>query len=406
MKGFFRASFSVGISVCFLLSGCGGAGGTDSISSDTSENLAVVRPLMEMSRYDLKTYLLPYWDTREIYQETVVFLEGETEAPLLYAAQDILSVKNYGLNIVYEAGKDYELSEDGRLVLTPNSSIPRFPIDEYYLTEPDDRVIKVNNEKASVALEGDHWLNFFENDELTSVQISVCYRHKQAWKGPIPEGKGEKIPRFLSKLENGENVTMLFYGDSITTGAQSSGFEQVSPQADIWPVMVKKYIEAEYGVGVNYINKAVGGYTTNQGAQNFGNGVNRSGVDLLVLAFGMNDQNTALSKYKSLIQSMIEDFRRENPEGEIVLVSAMTPNYETDWYGNQPIFKQALYELEKGYNGCVCADVTSIFEYLFEAGKRFRDVTVNNVNHPNDFAARLYAQVLLKTIFGDLFWSD
>lgn len=96
MKGFFRASFSVGISVCFLLSGCGGAGGTDSISSDTSENLAVVRPLMEMSRYDLKTYLLPYWDTREIYQETVVFLEGETEAPLLYAAQDILSVKNYG----------------------------------------------------------------------------------------------------------------------------------------------------------------------------------------------------------------------------------------------------------------------------------------------------------------------
>lgn len=406
MKGFFRASFSVGISVCFLLSGCGGAGGTDSISSDTSENLAVVRPLMEMSRYDLKTYLLPYWDTREIYQETVVFLEGETEAPLLYAAQDILSVKNYGLNIVYEAGKDYELSEDGRLVLTPNSSIPRFPIDEYYLTEPDDRVIKVNNEKASVALEGDHWLNFFENDELTSVQISVCYRHKQAWKGPIPEGKGEKIPRFLSKLENGENVTMLFYGDSITTGAQSSGFEQVSPQADIWPVMVKKYIEAEYGVGVNYINKAVGGYTTNQGAQNFGNGVNRSGVDLLVLAFGMNDQNTALSKYKSLIQSMIEDFRRENPEGEIVLVSAMTPSYETDWYGNQPIFKQALYELEKGYNGCVCADVTSIFEYLFEAGKRFRDVTVNNVNHPNDFAARLYAQVLLKTIFGDSFWSD
>ena len=101
-----------------------------------------------------------------------------------------------------------------------------------------------------------------------------------------------------------------------------------------------------------------------------------------------------------------EDFRRENPKGEIVLVSAMTPSYETDWYGNQPIFKQALYELEKGYNGCVCADVTSIFEYLFEAGKRFRDVTVNNVNHPNDFAARLYAQVQLKTIFGDSFWSD
>lgn len=403
-----RTWVAVGLAALFLLGSCGGAGGESDSRSSTgeTENLAPVRPLMEMSRYDLNTYLLPYWDTREIYQETVVFLEEETEAPLLYAAQDILSVRNYGLNVVYEAGKDYTLSEDGKLVLTAGSSIPRFPVGEYYLTEPDDRIIKVDNDKASVPLEGEHWLNFFEEDELTSMQISVCYRHKQAWNGPVPEGKREKLSRFLSKVENGEDVTVLFYGDSITTGAQSSGFEQLSPRADIWPVMVEKYMEQKYGIGVNYINEAVGGYTTNQGAQNFGNGVNRAGVDLLVLGFGMNDRDTAISRYKSLMQSMVEDFLRENPEGEIILIATMTPNYETDWYGNQASFKEALYELEDAYDCCACADVTSLFEYFFAAGKRYRDVTVNNVNHPNDFAARLYAQVVLKTIFGEEFWID
>lgn len=60
MKGALRARLSLGLVVCFLMAGCGGAGGTHSISSETSENLASVRPLLEMNRYDLKTYLLPY----------------------------------------------------------------------------------------------------------------------------------------------------------------------------------------------------------------------------------------------------------------------------------------------------------------------------------------------------------
>ena len=43
---------------------------------------------------------------------------------------------------------------------------------------------------------------------------------------------------------------------------------------------------------------------------------------------------------------------------------------------------------------------------LFEAGKRYRDVTGNNINHPNDFVVRLYAQVLLKTVFGNDFCEE
>lgn len=398
------------LAVCVLLGGCGGR--SDTPGTDEQTTLAPVRPLMALDAYDLDTYLLPIWDAREIYQETVMFFEGESERSLLYAPQDIICVRNYGLDIVYEEGKDYTLSEDGKLVLPEGSSIPRFAVEEYYLTQPDtrtdgkDATIKVYNDRTAVPLEGDHWLNFFERDELTSKQISVCYRHAQPWKGPVPEGKGEKLQNFLSKVGKGKSVTILFYGDSITTGAQSSSYEHMRPQADIWPEMIKKYIEKEYGVTVNYLNEAVGGYTTARGAENFSAGVNRSGVDLLVLGFGMNDPETSPMRYTELMMSMIEAFRQTNPSGEVIAVAPMTPNYETDWYGNQASFRNSLSVIEGRYGFCACADVTSMFEYLFTAGKQFRDVTVNNVNHPNDFAARLYAQVILKTIFGDEFRKD
>ncbi len=390
------------ISLSFLIGSCTTSPPPISDSGESFAELAPIRTLMEMNRYDIDTYLLPFWYTREIYQETVLFLESEIQAPLLYEAQDILSVKNYGLNISYEEGKDYIVS-NGKLCLTENSTIPRFALDEYYLVRPDDKVIKVDKSKVPFELEGERWLNFFEGNEITDKQISVCYRHKQRWEGPVPAGKEEKLKNLLAKINGKEEITVLFYGDSITTGAQSSAFEQISPKADIWPVMVCKYLEKECGIRVNYINEAVGGYTTNQGAQNFEASVNRKGVDLLVLAFGMNDKNTNGGRYKSLIQEMAESFHKKNPSGEVLLVSTMTPNYETDWYGNQVQFADELIGLESEYDYCACADITNIFEYLFEAGKRFRDVTVNNVNHPNDFGARLYAQVILKTILGDKF---
>ena len=37
---------------------------------------------------------------------------------------------------------------------------------------------------------------------------------------------------------------------------------------------------------------------------------------------------------------------------------------------------------------------------VYNNGKRFQDCTANNVNHPNDFMMRLYAQTVLYSLFG------
>ena len=50
--------------------------------------------------------------------------------------------------------------------------------------------------------------------------------------------------------------------------------------------------------------------------------------------------------------------------------------------------------------GVVVADMTTFHEALL-AQKRYCDMTGNNVNHPNDFLARAYAQVLFQTVVGE-----
>ena len=46
--------------------------------------------------------------------------------------------------------------------------------------------------------------------------------------------------------------------------------------------------------------------------------------------------------------------------------------------------------------------MTAVHERLLER-KNLRDTLSNNVNHPNDFMHRVYAQVALKTLLGDEF---
>ena len=46
------------------------------------------------------------------------------------------------------------------------------------------------------------------------------------------------------------------------------------------------------------------------------------------------------------------------------------------------------------------ATVLNTVRSLYANGKRFQDCTANNVNHPNDFMMRVYAQTVLYSLFG------
>lgn len=351
-----------------------------------------------MYEYTLERYLEPFWSSKTIYNETLMFVQNQDgtydAAPLLYTPVKIVSVRSFDLRTEYQEGADYIL-ENGKIRLTTDSSIKTWGYGEYYPAQ---------------AIEGwtfqctrGGFIAFGEGRTFINTQIAVTYTHNGNWKGIIPETQSEKLRTTLTKLKNKEKTMIAFFGDSITTGANSSGASGINmlPRAPVWPVMIVDRLKEYYGNDqIGYMNGALGGANTAWGTINYTN-VTDSDPDLVIIAFGMNDANLSVQDYRSQIESIITSIRQKNPAAEIILVSTMLPNKEvTGFYGNQYLFEQPLKEIAAQRSYVAIAPVTTMHTTLLES-KRYYDMTGNNVNHPNDFLARMYAQTILKVMIGD-----
>lgn len=354
-----------------------------------------------MQKYSLEKYLLPIWEGDTIYNETVLFVGEEDVAPLLYPIKEVISVYDYGLQTEYFIDKDF-IIVDGKIQRVKDGNMPYIPVDEYYLSEPAQFSISIVN-RNETAPKDKKYFSFGEKDTFTKHQIAITYKHDLVDKVQIPPCKKQKLVNFYNKIQEKKPITVIFYGDSITMGCNSSGTPmggETFPFADKFSVMVAKQLQKEFSLPINHINVAVGGWSSKNGIDNFNEKVLPYESDLMILGFGMNDGRTPPEEYYKNVEEIIIAFRAKNPKSEIVLLSTTYPNTESDWVKNQPILVNELKKLEEKYNFTVLVDMTKMHENLLSCGKRYRDMTGNNVNHPNDFLARIYAQVILRTIIG------
>ena len=381
--------------------------------------------LMSFDDYYLDTYIKPYWTGRFSYNETVMFLGEDDVAPLLYDIEEVVAVTSYDLATVYEEGKDYEV-KDGKLLRTANSRIPYFTEDEYYPKE------YVANKMMRCLTEGKEYVLYGERDTFTSRQIAVTYTHEEGWNGFVPVSEAAKLTKTTKKLESGKDIKILFYGDSITTGANSSKKVGVKPYAETYPEMVVSALKEKYGYDevnytinnnksdesvsytdspsrgekkiIDYINTAVGGQDSLWANANYRARVSEFKPDLLFIAFGMNDKTRTADFFTDKIKTLVNAIKAELPDTEIVLVSTSLPSREaaavntrTPFFGHHDEFEAKLVKIAAERSDVCVAKVTSMNAELLKR-KRFRDMTGNNVNHPNDYLARLYAQTILATM--------
>lgn len=348
--------------------------------------------MLEYRRYDRDTYTLPIWEGDTVYNETLMFV-GETEAPLLYYPDKIISVLSYDLKTEYVEGEDYTV-RDGKIVLTENTKIPSFSLEEYYPKEA------VPGKCFASTVEGHPYIFFSEGSVIFQRQIHVTYTHGDKWQGFIPE-KCEKFPNFFEKASNGERVKVLFYGDSISTGANSSGRVNCEPYAETWFDMVigsmKKYFKND---NIECVNTSVGGKNTEWALENVKERAIDISPDIMFLAFGMNDAGRTPEVETALIKRIIDEFSAACPKCDIALVAPMLPHFRLrGFWGNQKNFEASFASLCDGYQNVGLIPVTSVHGAVLEK-KRYYDMTGNNVNHPNDFLARIYAQTINKVLFG------
>ena len=359
------------------------------------------------NKYSLKDYLLPYWDTEIIHNETFLFVGENDEANFLYEPDEILSVRSFQLDVEYVEGVDYEITADKKIRRLTGSKMPFYNLEQFYPKTWWMFKIDLKLDKVPYKLEDaeERYSMYYETSTITRNQIVVTYKHKQKWPFEVPASKAQRFSKTLEKLHNKQAFNMVFYGDSITEGCNASGTKyggNIPPYCDDYTVLTTKYLQERFDAPVNNFNVAVGGWSTEGGRDNYENKVSPVKPDLLVLAFGMNNIWSSKEDFKAVMAEILDKAYAENPNVEIMVISTTLPNPETTNYGEQETFHIVLDELEKERPYVAHANMTKLHGDLLTI-KRFRDMTGNNVNHPNDFMVRAYAQLVLKTLLGEEF---
>ena len=255
------------------------------------------------------------------------------------------------------------------------------------------------------------------------MQCSVTYEHSSAWTGVTPTCYADgALKKTTKKLKNKERVELFVWGDSISTGANSSSVLNMAPYLKTWPELLADNLASYFGADVRLTNKAVGGWSSDNGVAG-GSGyvdgqlIQQKGLsallheelpeympDVALIGFGMNDASGGLSadRFVGNILSMISVLRARNPECEIILIGTMLANPLAIHSQNQEELTQYLKNISQieEYN-CCTVDIGSMHRALLEMGKCYTEMSSNNVNHPNDFLARVYAMNLLTAFIGD-----
>lgn len=349
--------------------------------------------------YDRDAMYDPFWENDIVYNEIVVFVKYGDNAPtakLLFPAKQIVSVRDHTLAIEYNPD-DIFTHNEGVLTLKEDADIP-------YFTERQMRGYDLD-EKADYGLHQFHTpdnpkICFTEGVGIVMHQLNITYTYeKGSWKGPKPAYQGNKLPITMNKLKSGEDLTIVFHGDSNVVGGSSSGLLGIEPYLDIWAKGFVKELNRKYGSEITDTNIAVGGKQSDWGAQNLG-GVISENPDLVVVHFGLNDASWGMSdeRYKSNIQAIIDGVRQHKADTEFIFFAPSVQNPIVTLEPGQMdsrLYVTKLNEIAKENKGVVICNMSDFSEEIFKR-KTGLEIYNNNINHSSDFMVRCYTINLLE----------
>ncbi len=337
----------------------------------------------------------PVWDATDIYAESLMFVRDENgvaQAPLLYAPERVIRLTDAREECVFSEGADFEATERG-IRLTPGSRIFCFEKEDL---EPVDPV------PGRFFPAADRNIFFSEGHFFHDRQVSVTYKAKSNdWTGHRPRPSFDRLPKTEKLLKEDKKLRLLVFGDSLSVGANASGFVDscAPPYQPPYVDLLAAALGDRYGADITLHNPSKGGAGSAWAVETVNDLAAPFKPDLAVIAFGGNDSPTPPEVYGENIKKTAEAIRAVNPDCEFILAATLLPNKllcteRALFYGNQPLFVPVLYRLADLLGGAAVASISELHEYILTK-KRFIDMTGNNVNHPNDFMHRLHAQYYL-----------
>ena len=322
-------------------------------------------------------------------EETVVFCSDlePGEARLLFPPEQIIKVERADHSQILVEGYDYTIDSNGVMQVI---STGRIPLLRYYADASEGGSYPY----AQADTNGNYFYAPGGTTKHGSYDVAVTYTYDSdlyALSALYSTNVEAKLSVAMQMMEDGDPLTIAFFGDDITAGAQASS-EENSYARRLTARIEKEFESAD----VSYTNCAVNGTTSSWGASNIGTLTNMA-PDLVVLAFGMNDifYGITTAEYRTNMTTMIETLRQHNPDVGIILVAEWSPS--TDWqnaaYAQRADNRDVLFDLYDQYGNIAVVDVGAISRPI-AAIKKFQDLSSNDINHPNDYFYWVYADVL------------
>ena len=360
--------------------------------------------------YTNEQRIAAFWKQGTMYNESMAMIkqsDGNIYGTLLFVPTKINAIVDVYLKKEYKEGVDWVWEKGtNRIKWVKGSSIPYFTDDDL-AGKGAPNFPNWSSDGRSLMGNCLYCVSAFLFEKQIAVSYTYDTKQVSSHKIEYTSYQGDKLPKTVQKLKNNKDLKVLFYGDSIFSGCDASSMYNRAPFMPYMHKLIEAELQNHTKGKVQVDNIAVGGWAVQHGlaalsGNEGGHDYSKSyqGYDLLILSFGMNDANTPIDKFKADTKAIVDKIKAANPNLEVILVSCMNPNPRIGWDVNQKYQGTALKQIaaESKYSGYTAVvDFYAVHKSILQY-KTFASTTGNNINHPNDWLIRVYAQNILAAI--------
>ena len=209
----------------------------------------------------------------------------------------------------------------------------------------------------------------------------------------LPETYLEEVKGLMGqKWPDNRTVNIVCHGHSVPSGYFKT---PIVDTFNAYPHLLHQALKAKYPHAViNVIVTAIGGETSDKGAERFKKDVLSHQPDVVTIDYGLNDRRIALEKSGSSLASMIEQAKAQ---GVKVILLTPTGDLSSDLNDPQdPLNKQAelIKNLAQSHNVGLVDSLAEFKDYV-AGGDKLEDL-MSQVNHPNRKGHDLVTHALMK----------
>ena len=306
-------------------------------------------------------------------------LAGDQPAKLRYPRVDgelvLYKYDDEHNKILYERGKDFIVTNEG--IVRVSDRVPDYRNSPFYAKA-------AFNHERMATFGNDPFMVYADYTAETTLEETVEYN---AIKTAEESGNLASLRKFFDEFKK-PTLNLLIFGDSISEGGGTTDIKYA------YFSRFKEYLECNYSFKVDLTNKAIGGESSFDGLRRYKDVISAD-YDLMILAYGMNDQVVdgngnqwcSPQNLHDNLEMMAEyaKFLGVKP----VLVSPCISNPR--WIHSSKILDQFTKQIEylSKEKKIPYADVYHLWKKELNY-KTHSDLLQNDINHPSDFGHYIY----------------